>query len=215
MQISLAHLFFLLVCSIVSGKSQTTSQGSKDKISSPHHGIFDQKVEKIIEILDSKNISQHIINAISQRTLPIDSTPGINTVTRMFEVLPQDVKDTLVKFIPDTINFPGTRLWEVAARRWLEIQAKSSGVRGQLQRSGLLDQARDVVQVNVAKIHCKQQPFLISCLLLHRLRFIIVLTRCITNSWSGERMCLLRCMMRKLLHFETSRNRFMTHGLDL
>lgn len=109
--------------------------------------FFDKTVDKIVQVLDSKNISQHILDKIAHITPPIDATPGISSVTKLFELLPQDVKDTLAHTFPDTIDFPGTRLWEAVAQRWLEIQSKSTTLRNELEKAGFIDKARKSIQV--------------------------------------------------------------------
>lgn len=115
------------------------------------NGMFDQTIERIIEVLDSGNISEHILTAIQNRTPPIDVTPGINSVTRLFDALPQDVKTAIISAFPDTINFPGTRLWEAVAQRWVQLQSKSSTVRDVLEKAGILNQARNAAKVRKRK----------------------------------------------------------------
>lgn len=112
-------------------------------------GIFDKTVDRLVDYLDSRNISEHILRKVGNITPPIDQTPGINSVTRLFELLPPEARNSLANLFPDTIDFPGTQLWEAVAKKWLRVQEKSEAVHDTLEKAGLLESARDFAKVRI------------------------------------------------------------------
>lgn len=141
----LKYLLYILVLLIISFSKSGSSPS--EVINERSKQFIDRQIEKLLDVLNSKNISNYLIESIARKTPSIDSTPGLNTVSGLFDFFPQDVKDALINAFPETIDFPGTKFWESVAQRWFAFQSKSKAFQDYLERLGILDKAREAIEV--------------------------------------------------------------------